>query len=109
MNLPKIGENHSSHASSYVRFEETSGHAPKTDKRRLPPVCSCITEQTGGSGGNSQSGLGAEGSDSCLSFTKEDIETYTFEFGVRAATTTDAQWKQICEAYRGSRRKNGQL
>lgn len=80
-----------------------------TRMRRLPPVCSCITEQTGGSGGNSQSGLGAEGSDSCLSFTKEDIETYTFEFGVRAATTTDAQWKQICEAYRGSRRKNGQL
>ena len=35
-------------------------------------------------------------------FTQEDIQTYTFELGVRAATTTDAQWKQICEAYRGA-------
>ena len=92
-----------------VRYRKVESAIRMSEKRRLPPVCSCITEQTGGSGGNSQSGVGAEGSDSCLSFTKEDIETYTFEFGVRAATTTDAQWKQICEAYRGSRRKNGQL
>ena len=47
-------------------------------------------------------GSSREGTTKLVSFTQEDIQTYTFELGVRAATTTDAQWKQICEAYRGA-------
>ncbi|MBS1072843.1 hypothetical protein JK222_14235 [Gluconobacter cerinus] len=43
-----------------------------------------------------------QGTTTPVSFSQDVIETYTFELGVRTATTTDAQWKQICEAYRGA-------
>lgn len=51
MNLPNIGENHSSHASNYIRFGKMLRLSLMTDMRRLPPACSGITEQTGISGG----------------------------------------------------------
>ncbi|WP_172493088.1 endonuclease toxin domain-containing protein [Gluconobacter oxydans] len=47
-------------------------------------------------------GRSRQGTTQPVRFTQEDIQTYTFELGVRTATTTDAQWKQICEAYRGA-------
>ncbi|KXV34839.1 hypothetical protein AD940_05020, partial [Gluconobacter thailandicus] len=47
-------------------------------------------------------GVSRQGTATTVNFTQAVIETYTFELGVRAATTTDAQWKQICEAYRGA-------
>ncbi|MBS1095179.1 endonuclease toxin domain-containing protein [Gluconobacter wancherniae] len=46
-----------------------------------------------------------QGTDIPIRFTQDNISAYTFELGVRADTTTDAQWKQICEAYQGAAAK----
>lgn len=44
-----------------------------------------------------------------IQFTRAEIVSYTFELGVRADGTTEAQWEQIYEAYHGARRENGLL
>ncbi|MBU2654783.1 endonuclease toxin domain-containing protein [Acidomonas methanolica] len=43
-----------------------------------------------------------QGTSNPITFSREDIEFYKYELGVRADTTTDAQWKEICEAYHGA-------
>lgn len=40
-----------------------------------------------------------------VSFTQTQIVSYTFELGVRADGTTEAQWEQICQAYHGATAK----
>ena len=50
----------------------------------------------------SQTGNSRGSSNSYVEFTQADIESYRFELAVRFEGTTDAQWEQICQAYRGA-------
>ncbi|GBR52183.1 hypothetical protein AA106555_0827 [Neokomagataea thailandica NBRC 106555] len=50
-------------------------------------------------------GNSRQGSPVTIQFTQSEIESYRFELAVRVDGTTDAQWKQICEAYHGAAAK----
>lgn len=52
-----------------------------------------------------QTGNSRASSNSYVVFTQAEIESYRFELAVRSASTTEAQWEQICQAYRGATAK----
>ncbi|GBR28915.1 hypothetical protein GCM10010937_14390 [Gluconobacter japonicus] len=49
-----------------------------------------------------QTGSRRASSNSYVVFAQAESESYCFEMGIRSVTTTEAQWEQICQAYRGA-------
>lgn len=49
-----------------------------------------------------QTGNSRASSNSYVRFTQDEIESHRLELGVRSESTTEAQWEQICQAYRGA-------
>ncbi|MBF0871895.1 hypothetical protein [Gluconobacter japonicus] len=52
-----------------------------------------------------QTGNSRTSSNTYVRFTQDEIKSYRFELAVRSDGTTEAQWEQICQAYRGAAAK----
>ncbi|OAG74571.1 hypothetical protein A0J51_00109 [Gluconobacter japonicus] len=52
-----------------------------------------------------QTGNSRTSSNTYVRFTQDEIKSYRFELAVRSEDTTEAQWEQICQAYRGAAAK----